>query len=169
MYATRPAEAANKAEAEPSPYKPHLEAKYVKPLKTSEIATPKLVQLTVYYLLGLNGLNVMSLVEEANKAEAELFKLPVLSEERSVKQPLKYKNATPNHAPLIVNSLNGLLGALAVNLVETERATENEELLLNLNSEVKLVMYYNKTVFATLNHALSTVLLVLGLNGKYAV
>eukprot|EP01013_Petalomonas_cantuscygni_P013414 TRINITY_DN2773_c0_g2_i1.p2 TRINITY_DN2773_c0_g2~~TRINITY_DN2773_c0_g2_i1.p2 ORF type:complete len:112 (-),score=16.64 TRINITY_DN2773_c0_g2_i1:1600-1935(-) len=110
----------------------------------------------------------MSLVEEANKAEAELFKSPLLSEERSVKQPLKYKNATLNHAPLIVNSLNGLLGALAVNLVEAERATENEELLLNLNSEVKTVMYYNKTVFATLNHALSTVLLELGLNGKYA-
>ena len=86
-----------------------------------------------------------------------------------MKPPLKNKNATPNLAQLIVNSLNGLLGALAVNLVEVERVTENEELLLTLNSEDKNVMYYNKTEFATLNHAQSTVLLDLGLNGKYAV
>lgn len=166
---TRPAEAANKAEAEPSPYKPHLEAKYVKPLKKSEIATLKPAQLTVYCPLGAIGLYVMSPAEEANKAEAEMLKLPLLSEEKYVMPPLKYKNATPNHAPLIVNSLNGLLGALAVNHVEVERATENEELLLTLNSEDKNVMYYNKTVFATLNHAQSIVLLELGLNGKHAV
>lgn len=166
---TRPAEAANKAEAEPSPYKPHSEEKYVKPLKKSEIATLKPAQLTVYYPLGLNGHHVMSPAEEANKAEAELLMLPLLSEERYVKQPLKYKNATLNHAQLIVNFLNGLLGALAVNLVEVERVTENEELLLSQNSEDNNVMYYNKIVFATLNHALSIVLLELGPNGKFAV
>lgn len=138
---TRPADLANKAEAEPSPYKPHSEAKSAKPLKKLETATLKPAPLTAYYPLGLNGPFVMSLVEEVNKAEADLLKSPPLSEERSVKPPLKFKNATLNHAQLIANSLNGLLGAPAVNLVELERATEREVLLLNLNSEVKHVMF----------------------------
>lgn len=165
---TRPVEAANKAEAEPSLFKPHLEAKYVKPLKKYETATLKLAPLTVYYPLGANGLYVMSLVEVANKAELDLFKWPPLSEAKYVKPPLKNKNATLNLVQLIVNSLNGLLGALAVNLVEVERVTENEVLLLNHNLEVKNVMFYNKTELAILNHAQSTVLLELGPNGRYA-
>ena len=166
---TRPVEAANKAEAEASPFKPHSEAKSAKALKKYETATLKLAPLTAYYPLGANGPFVMSPVEAVNKAEADLFKSPPLSEAKYAKPPLKNKNATPNLAQLIVNSLNGLHGALAVNLVEVERVTENEELLLTLNSEDKNVMYYNKTEFATLNHAQSTVLLDLGLNGKYAV
>lgn len=165
---TRPAEAANKAELEPSPFKPHLEAKYAKPLKKAETATLKLAPLTVYYPLGANGLFVMSLVEEESKAELELFKLPLPLEAKCVKPPLRNKNATLNLVQLIVNCLNGLLGALAVNHVEVESHTEREELLLNPNSEVKNVMYYNKTEFATLNHAQSTVLLELGLNGMFA-
>lgn len=146
-----------------------MEAKYAKPLKKYETATLKPALLTAYYPLGANGPYVMSLVEAANKAELDLFKLPPLSEERFVKPQLKNNHATPNHAPLIVNSLNGLLGALAVNLVEVENHTEREELLLIHNSEVKNVILYNKTEFATLNHAQSTVLLELGLNGKFAV
>lgn len=86
-----------------------------------------------------------------------------------MKPPLKNKNATPNLAQLIVNSLNGLHGALAVNLVEVERVTENEVLLSTHNSEVKNVMFYNKTELAILNLAQSTVLLELGPNGRYAV
>jgi len=165
---TRLAEAANKAEAEPSPYKPHSEAKSAKPLKKSETATLKLAPSTVYCQLGPNGPFVMSLVEEESKAELDLLKWPPLSEAKYVKPPLNNKNATPNHAQLTVNYLNGLLGALAVNHVEVESPTENEELLLIPNSEVKNVMSYNKTEFATLNHAQSTVLLELGLNGMYA-
>ena len=73
-FVTRPVEAANKAEAEASPFKPHSEAKSAKALKKYETATLKLAPLTACYPLGANRPYVMSLVEVANKAELELFK-----------------------------------------------------------------------------------------------
>lgn len=79
--------------------------------KKSENAISFLAQLTVFWLLGLNGKFAQPLVEQANKAELEPSPPPQHTEERNVKSPAKPKNVTLNHAPSTVSweiGLNGL-------------------------------------------------------------
>lgn len=70
--------------------------------KKSENATFYLAQLTVFWLLGLNGMFAQPLVELANKAEQEPSPPPQHTEERNVKSQAKLKTATLNHAPSTV-------------------------------------------------------------------
>lgn len=95
--------------------------------KKSENAISFHAQLTVFWLLGLNGKFAQPLVELANKAEAEPSPPPQHTEERNVKPQAKLKNATLNHAQLTVSWENGPNGLFVTRPVEVALKTEHDQ------------------------------------------
>lgn len=153
----RPAEVANKAEAEPSPYKPHSEAKYVKPLKKSEIATLKLAQLTVLYLDSPDGPNVTRHAVVVLENEAEKSELQPNTEDKPVQLLNKPDHAMKPHAQLIVLCPLGPNGLFATDHAEVDANQEQERLSLLQTMVVNYAEHQVKSKNATLNHAQWTV------------
>jgi len=120
-------EEANKREVDPLKLKLLTEELLAHTKKKSENATFYLAQLTVFWPHGLNGKFAATLVELANKAEAEPSPPPQHTEERNVKSPAKLKNATLNHAQLTVSWETGLNGLYVTRPVEVALKTDHDQ------------------------------------------
>jgi len=80
----------------------------------------------------------------------------------------KYRNATNNHAQLIVFSLLGLNGLLVLKFVEVESKLDQGKLSHPQPTEESNAPNHSKAKLATHNHAQSTVKCQTGANGPFA-